>query len=257
MKQYNGEPYIVSFTSFGKRIEKAAFMVWYLLTNQTYKNFHLVLTLHKDDVKHIGHDMGLLLRANLLELIVGDEDFGPHMKYYYAMRKYGDHPIITIDDDRMYTPTSIEDLVTKYESISYPSIISNCAIKMGRTADGHITGYPEWIPRRLDAHEKSYIAMAEGFAGILYPPNCYTEFLDRKSEMLKCKYDDDLYLTTLRIEKKLPVTQSCKRPNYTELENISEMMQYNLHNNQNAGDTNRINMCRLFESKLLQAFDLK
>ena len=105
MKQYNGEPYIVSFTSFGKRIEKAAFMVWYLLTNQTYKNFHLVLTLHKDDVKHIGHDMGLLLRANLLELIVGDEDFGPHMKYYYAMRKYGDHPIITIDDDRMYAPT--------------------------------------------------------------------------------------------------------------------------------------------------------
>ena len=257
MKSYNGEPYIVSFTSFGKRVEKAAFMAWFLLSHQTYKNFHLVMTLHKNDIENIGHNMRLLLKANLLELLAGDEDLGPHMKYYYVMKKYGHLPIITVDDDRMYIPNTIADLVNKYETISYPSIISNCAIKMGRTNDGHITGYPEWISRRLEPNEKSYIAMAEGFAGILYPPNCYTDCIERKSELLKCKYDDDLYLTTLRIEKQLPVTQSRHRPSYTERDNITDMMQYNLHTNQNAGNTNRIKMCKLFEDKLLPAFNLK
>ena len=188
MKQYNGEKYIVSFTSFGKRIELAAFPIWLLRHKQSYQNFHLVMTVHKNDLPFIGKQMNALIVTNQLEVLVADEDYGPHLKYFYAMKKYGaEHPIITVDDDRKYALDAIEQLVRKYEELPYKSIISNCAIKMGRTADGHITGYPEWIPRRLQPSEKSYIAMAEGFAGILYPPNVYPDLGTHIDEILACK----------------------------------------------------------------------
>lgn len=256
MKQYNGEKYIVSFTTFGKRIESACKMVFNLLNKQTYKNFHLVMTIYKDDVKNIGPNMQALIDNNLLEVIIADEDLGPHCKYYYVMQKYCDKPIITVDDDRYYDTNVIELLVKKYESLDYKSIVSNCAIKMGRTRDGHITPYPEWCGRRLNPNEKSYIAMAEGFAGILYPPNCFKDLSSEKENLLRCKYDDDLFLKTLHIKNKLPVTQVNFKRGYAETDNIQEMMKYNLHNNQNKGNTNRINMCRLFEHELLGAFSL-
>ena len=258
MKQYNGEKYIVSFTSFGKRIELSAFTIWLLRTRQSYQDFHLVMTVHEHDVPFIGKQMKTLIAANMLEVLVAAEDYGPHLKYFYAMNKYGsDHPIITVDDDRKYQSDMIEQLVKKYESLPYKSIVSNCAIKMGRTADGHITGYPEWIPRRLKPNEKSYIAMAEGFAGILYPPGVYPDISSHVDDILACKYDDDLFLTTMRIKHKVPVTQSDIHTEYTEDNNVQEMMQYNLHNNQNAGDINRIKMCKLFEKQLLAGFDIR
>ena len=256
MKQYNNEKYIVSFTSFGKRVPMIGKTI-YALTKQTYNDFHLVLTLYKDDVKYIDEVIQLLLDNNLLELIVADNDLGPHLKYYYAMQKYYDKPIITVDDDRYYRTTTVQSLVEKYETLDYKSIISNCAIKMQRKGS-RLLPYPAWVPFRLAPNEKSMLAMAEGFAGILYPPCCFAnlqtdEFING---ILECKYDDDLYLKVQAIKNKIPVTQANVKLSYAEADNITEMMEYNLHNNQNKGNTNRINMCYKFEKDLLEGFML-
>lgn len=255
MKQYNGEKYIVSFTTFGKRMALCGKML-FCLQKQTYKNFHIVCTLYKEDYKNIPNELKLWIDNDLIEIIVADEDLGPHCKYFYTMKKYWNKPIITVDDDRYYENNTIQRLVEKYETLNYKSIVSNCAIKMGKTISGHITPYPEWCGRRLNPNEISYIAMAEGFAGILYPPNCFNNLDNEIPNILKCKYDDDLFLKTLHIKNKLPVTQVDYKRGYDEKDNISEMMEFNLHNNQNKGNTNRINMCKLFEHDLLKAWEL-
>lgn len=255
MKQYNGEKFIVSFTSFGPRIESACKMV-FCLTKQKYKNFHLVMTLYKDDVKFIGPNMQALLDNGLLELIVADIDLGPHLKYFYAMKKYWDKPIITVDDDRTHDAETIQRLVTKYEELNYKSIVSNCAITMQKTPTGKLLPYPKWIPFRLKPNEKSFLAMSEGFAGILYPPCAFKNLEDEIPGILKCKYDDDLFLKTLHIKNGLPVTQTNFKMPYEELDNIPEMMKYNLHNNQNAGNINRIKLCEVFSGELLKAWTL-
>lgn len=255
MKQYNGEKYIVSFTSFGPRIESACKMV-FCLTKQKYKNFHLVMTLYKDDVKFIGPNMQALLDNGLLELIVADMDLGPHLKYFYAMKKYWDKPIITVDDDRYYSQNVIYNLVDKYEKTNYKAIISNCAIKMQKDNAGKLLPYPNWIKYRLKPSEKSNLAMAEGFAGILYPPCAFNNLDDEVPNILKCKYDDDLFLKTLHIKHKLTVIQVDGMEKYGECNNITEMMAYNLHNNQNRNNTNRINMCTLFAEQLLKAWEM-
>lgn len=256
MKQYNGEKYIVSFTSFGPRIESACKMV-FCLTKQKYKNFHLVMTLYKDDVKFIGPNMQALLDNGLLELIIADVDLGPHLKYFYAMKKYWDKPIITVDDDRTYDAETIERLVTKHEALKYKSIISNCAIIMQKTNTGKLLPYPTWISHRLPENAKSFLAMAEGFAGILYPPCAFKNLENEIPSILKCKYDDDLFLKTLHIKNGLPVTQTNYRLVGETVLNIKEMMQYNLHNTHNAGNVNRVRMCDLFANDLLKAWELK
>lgn len=256
MKCYNNEKYIVSFTSFGKRIESACKMV-FCLTKQTYKNFHLVMTLHKDDVQFIGPNMQMLLDNGLLELIIADVDLGPHLKYFYAMKKYWDKPIITVDDDRFYDDNLIADLIKKYENTRYKAIISACAIKMQKDNKGNLLPYPHWIKYRLKPAERSNVAMAEGFAGILYPPMAFNELENEIPNILKCKYDDDLFLKTLHIKNKLSVAQiDTPIRKFSEGNNIPEMMQYNLHNNQNKNNTNRINMCNLFAKELLKAWEM-
>ena len=256
MKQYNGEKYIVSFTSFGKRLSSVCKMI-FAMQKQTYKNFHLVLTLYKDDVKYIDENLQTLLDNNVLELIIAEEDYGPHLKYYYTMKKYYDKPIITVDDDRMYLCDTVEKLVNKYESLDYKSIICNCGIKIQKR-NNKIIPYPYWCSFRLNPNEQSIFAMAEGFAGILYPPKCFSNLdtEEYRNGILECKYDDDLYLKVQGIKNKIPVTQTNFRLGWEETDNIKEMMPYNLHNNQNKGNLNRINLCYKFEKELLEAWNI-
>lgn len=254
MKQYNGEKYIVSLTSFGERLKHISKAI-FILSEQKYKDIHIVLTVHKDDLKFLDEKAKLLLDNEVFELLVAEEDLGPHLKYYYAMSKYYDKPIITVDDDRYYADNTIQILVSKFESLNYKSIVSNCAIELQREGD-KILPYPHWISHRLKAGNRSNLAMAEGFAGILYPPRCFKDLSseDFKKGILMCKYDDDLYLKVREILEKIPVTQSDHNPSYTEHNNIQELMKYNLHENQNKGDHNRVNMCYKFEKELLKAW---
>lgn len=206
MKQYNGEKYIVSFTTFAARADDACKMIYNLLSKQTYKNFHLVCTLYKDDVHKMSDTFNLFVENNLFEVIIADENLCPHLKYYYAMLKYHDKPIITIDDDRIYSPNTIQKLVEKYESIKYKSIISCCAIKYTKQGNT-ISNRNSWPKNRLSANNTSFVAMAEGFAGVLYPPNCFDKLNSEVSNIKQCLYDDDLFLKTLEIRQKIPVTQ--------------------------------------------------
>lgn len=224
---------------------------------QEYKNFHIMLTISNSSVEYISYELKLMLLNNLIEINVidDDKDLGPHTKYYYAMQKYGDLPIMTFDDDRCYAPWMVGNLVNKYESLEYKSVISNCAIEMQRTTTGDLLPYPDWCTHRLAPGKRSFIAMAEGFAGVLYPPNCFADLSAQLTEMMKCKFDDDLWLKVLEIRQDIPVTQSDYVFRSKDAIDIENAMQYNLHENQNAGNVNRVNMCRLFSQDLLRGFD--
>lgn len=215
-----------------------------------------MVTISRSSVAFIKRDLNLMLTANTFELNVVDDnaDLGPHTKYYYAMLKYPHLPIMTFDDDRYYESHMVEHLVRKYETTKYKSIISNCAIEMQRTPTGELLPYPAWCTHRLAQNKRSMIAMAEGFAGVLYPPHCFSNLAGQMDEMMKCKYDDDLWLKVLEIRQHIPVTQSNYEFKSIDAIDIEDAMQYNLHENQNAGNVNRVNMCKLFSKDLLKGF---
>lgn len=257
MKQYNGEKYIVSFTSFGQRFDDACRMIFSLM-KQTYKNFHLVMTVYKDDLKDITENLQLLINNNLLEVIVADENLCPHLKYFYAMKKYWDKPIITVDDDRVYGCNTIQKLVEKYESLDYKSIVSCCAPVMTKHGDV-LDERTSWctISQRLKPNCMSYVAMAEGFCGVLYPPKCFTNLETAIPEIMNCLYDDDLFLKVLAIRNRVPVTQVNGRAGYEiQSKDIPHAQQFNLEKHNNAPMKYRSAVTKIFNDDLVKGFAL-
>lgn len=256
MKQYNGEKYIISFTTFPERFKMAARTV-YNFINQGIKDFHIVCTLYKEDYKNLSGDLKTLVDNDLLEVIIADENLCPHLKYFYAMKKYWDKPIITIDDDRLYDINLLKALTQKYEELNYKSIVSACAPVMSASRS-HINVHTSWcIPqRRLPPNAKSYVAMAEGFAGVLYPPKCFNNLDNEIEDIKRCLFHDDLYLKVLAIKNKVPVTQmNGRQSDFYNIEmSDADATSLGVHNN--APMSYRCKLVDVFNDILMSGFKL-
>lgn len=190
---------LVSLTTHSIRVAQVArTAIWSIIQN-TYKDIHIVLTLYKDDLKLIPEDLQLMVDNGIVELIVAEKDLGPHLKYFYAMQKYRENPVITIDDDVIYPEKMIEEMVNAYKK--YNCIIGRRCYKI--TSD---LNYHKWLWVGLaQIKEPSHKNFATGIGGILYPPNCLDLSADNIEEILKIKYDDDFYLKALEVRKDLEI----------------------------------------------------
>lgn len=255
MKQYNGEKAIISFTSFGKRLDLCSKMLFKLYKDNILKEYHTVLTIHKKDVKFITEGVQYFIDKNLIELIVCDEDIGPHTKYWYAMKKYYDKPIITLDDDRIYQKGPIDELYKSYKRLNKHYIYAVCAIDIQKE-NKKIKPLRFWQKKRQKENTISFTSMAEGFAGILYPPKCFKDLDKMKANIGDTKYDDDLYLKLVEIEENIPVYKTNFYYHSVMSSDIDEMMKYNLHENQNVDNINRDRLIMKYENLLLKSFIL-
>ena len=196
MSEIKKDTVIVSLTTHSIRVAQVArTAIWSIIQN-TYKDVHIVLTLYKDDLKLIPDDLQTMINSEIVELIVADKDLGPHLKYFYTMKKYRENPIITIDDDVIYPEKMIEEMINAYKKY-------NCII--GRRCFPIISmNYHDWMRKDLaQIKEPSHKNFATGIGGILYPPNCLEITDDNIEEILKIKYDDDFYLKALEVRKNL------------------------------------------------------
>lgn len=245
--------YIVSFTSYGPRIEMACKMIYSLML-QTYKDFQIVMTLYKDDVQYIGPKMQLLIDVGLVELIIADENLKSHLKYFYAMKRYWDRPIITVDDDRRYAPDTIEHLVSAHEQLANRNekiVICNWGMKINKKNDRLMYPMTQWPQLRFG--EISKLGVAEGFAGVLYPPKCFND-LDSELPLIRsCLRDDDLVLKIIGIKNRITVYRTHCFIGNPQAANIQETQQYNLHNTVNTWNA-RNGYVSQFNDLLLEGF---
>lgn len=256
MKVYNNEEIIVSLTSFCNKIQYLPKTLFTIFDND-FKNFHVVVTLAKKDVGFITEDLQLLIDNNLLELLIVDKDLGPHTKYFYAMEKYQNKPIITFDDDRKIHKNAISLLLEGHKN-NPTNIIGMCCVKMTKT-NNTLNKLSDWMKpyNRLKPNETSKIAMAEGYAGVLYPENFF-QFIKNKNELEfeDFKYDDDLYLKMIETRNNLQVTQVNRAWLDSDIGplNIEETQQWSLTKNINKGWENRNRLSIKYSSELLKAF---
>ena len=194
---------IVSLTSHTQeRLKNVGKYLYKSIFRYKYNYVHVVLTLYKEDVKFIPSDLQIMIDNNLVELIVADENLGPHLKYFYVMKKYRNLPIITIDDDSIYP----EYLIPLYLEVhkKYPNCIICRSGKILVYNNGKILPFSKW-PACLNITKPSHIIHAEGFAGILYPPNCLNINDSLISEIKKTFRADDIYLNILEIRNKIKI----------------------------------------------------
>ena len=244
--------FIVSFTTFGPRVENSVEMIE-SLKKQQFQDFRIVMTLYKDDIKNIGPNMQKLIDNGEVELIVADEDLGSHLKYFYAMKKYPYMPIITVDDDRKYDEKALLHLASAQQFFVQRGekvITCNWGTRMWRTPNSvpPMTSWP-----LLNLGELSYFGMAEGFMGICYPANCFSD-LDKYLPLIrKIPHDDDLVLKAIGIKENVPVFRTTMPIVNPEANNVNSQMEFNLHNNENTWNKRNENVAFL-NPYFLEAF---
>jgi hypothetical protein len=191
---------IISLTSHDLRLKNdTTTKVIFQILRGTFKDLKVCLTLFKDDVKLIHPNLQQLIDIGLVELIVADKDLGPHLKYFYAMQKYRNLPVITIDDDIIYPTEMIENMVNAYNT--HKCIIARRCYAITEGLD-----YYTWLNNGCSySEEPTHKLFATGIGGILYPPDCLKISDANIDEILRIKYDDDFYLKALEVRHDIKI----------------------------------------------------
>ena len=194
MLTYNTKA-IVSLTSHKTRVKHCGRAIYSAIKN-CLTEVHVVLCLYKDDIKYIHSDVKTLIDAKIVELLIVDEDLGPHTKYFYTMKKYKNLPIITIDDDQLYYPDTIPSLIDCYDKNKNYVICRQYRTIHWR--NGKVLPFSQWVINKSNSKEgvrKNIHPMGVGM--ILYPPDILKISDNNLSEIRKYRMADDIYLNAL------------------------------------------------------------
>lgn len=199
---------IVSLTSFPDRIEKV-YIALNSIFQQSKKPDKVILWLAEAQFpkREVDLPVDLLDYQRLgLEICWCEGDIRPHKKYFYAMQKYPEDIIITIDDDLTYDFHMIEKLFVSY--LHYPNAVSTMRTHLIKgDVQGKLGPYESWVKEYsgLIGIPSMQLFSTSG-AGTLFPPHCMDEEVFNM-EMIKklCLNADDLWLKVMQVRKGTPV----------------------------------------------------
>jgi len=133
-KKYNGEKAIISLTSWRARINTVSKTLYSLL--KQCPGFHIVLVLSEEEfpkmMDELPDNLKLFVENELIEILFVYKNYKSFKKVLFTMDKYRDVPVISADDDCIYTCNYAEELYDKWEkNKSHP--ISYGTYNEGRT----------------------------------------------------------------------------------------------------------------------------
>lgn len=186
-KIYNGEKAIISLTSWKARINTVSKTLFSLL--KQCPGFHIVLVLSEEEFPQkeavLPENLMLFVNSNLIELLWVYKNYKSFKKLLFTMKKYSDIPIISADDDCIYTCNYAEMLYQYYLRYNKNPIVYT---KQRKTC---------WT---------------QGISTI-YPPIYYQKLIDEFNyKKWKNKGDDD-YLGNFFNRHKIPIL-SLKKPKF-------------------------------------------
>ncbi len=187
---------IVSITSYPKRISKLHITIRSIL-NQSFPPKKILIWLSKeefpDELDSLPASLKKMLRYNV-EIRFVEENLKSHKKYFYAFKEYPEEIIVTMDDDIIYYPNTIERLLSIHKR--FPNAICANIIKKIEVDKDQFLSYVKWtnIKSKEFIHSKQFLAV--GIGGVLYPPKLInTDVLFDVEKIFKlCLSADDLWL---------------------------------------------------------------
>lgn len=191
----NKKKVIVSLTSYPERFKNLT-KVFNSIYENTILPLKIVLTLQTKDVKLIPEDLRNYIKEHGIEILTYDENIKCHLKYFCVMQKYRELPIITIDDDIIYTKDLIESLYDTY--LKHPDCV--CARRVHKitfNSNGGIKNYNDWKMEYKYGTIPAFNLFATGVGGVIYPPDILHITDDNLPEIRKCITADDIYLKYL------------------------------------------------------------
>lgn len=200
---------IISLTSFPKRIQ-TLWMVIECLMRQTIAPKKIILWLSElqfPDKQKLPSKL-LEQQERGLEIRFVPEDLRSHKKYYYTFLEYPDSPVLLADDDILYSPNLIEELLKDFGPgtvhCGYGSYIT-------RNQDGSVKPYNEW--RRIATKDNQNDFFFGSGGGTLLLPSSLSDYKCRKDLFTNlCPIADDIWLNAMARINKLSITKVRTEP---------------------------------------------
>lgn len=119
-KKYSGEKAIISLTSWKARIDTVSKTLYSLI--KQCPGFHIVLVLSEEEfpkmMDELPANLKLFVKNNLIEVLWVYKNYKSFKKVLFTMDKYRDVPVISADDDCIYTCNYAQELYDKWISLN-------------------------------------------------------------------------------------------------------------------------------------------
>ena len=116
-KKYNGEKAVISLTSWKARINTVSKTLFSLI--QQCPGFHIVLVLSEEEFpkmcEELPENLMLFVENEMIELLWVYRNYKSFKKVLFTMDKYRDVPVISADDDCIYTCNYAQELYDKWK----------------------------------------------------------------------------------------------------------------------------------------------
>lgn len=186
---------VVSLTSFPPRID-SLFLTIRSLFRQTVMPGKIVLWLSAEEFPKLAAGLPdtlteLMRRGLDVRFMPGN--IRSHKKYFYAFQEFPNSRIVTVDDDVIYHPSTLERLLllnAKFRRCVCANVFRHMTLE-----DGGFAPYKKWKKFVSGEFASSCLNTAIGCGGVLYPPNCFDKRVFDISAISECcPFADDLWL---------------------------------------------------------------
>ena len=195
---------IVSLTTYGRRIYDVALTIESIM-QQSMKANRIVLWLD-DSFKDKTLPSALTKQIGRGLEIAYCKDIRSYTKLIPSLKSFPDDAIITVDDDVLYDPYLLCNLITAYQK-NRNSIHCCRAHRMLFDADGTLKPYNQWeaCVKETGINKNLFFT---GVGGVLYPPHSLDEaILDEDVFLSICPDADDVWFNAMAIKKGTPVNK--------------------------------------------------
>lgn len=121
----------------------------------------------KEDVSQLTDVLKDYFKKHDIEIMESERDLKPHKKYIYAMQKYKDIPVITVDDDAVYRSDMVKSLYEDHLKSPDCIVFGRGRQIMFDSSRKRALPYKAW--KMVDFHEPSMNVLPTGVGGVLYP----------------------------------------------------------------------------------------
>ena len=200
------KPIVVSLTTHGKRIDTVYLTIESLL-QQTLRPNHIILYIGEEEFQSLNQLPLVLQKQTERGLTIRFvKDQRSYTKLLPALKEYPEACIITVDDDLLYPPYLVEQLVKAHQS--HPeAICCRTSLTLSFTSDHQLQPFSTFsygIPSYEDSISISYLP--EGFNGVLYPPRSLPEEVFNEDLFMHLSPTaDDLWFKTMSLLAGIPI----------------------------------------------------
>ena len=222
------------------------------LLNQNVVPYKIIISVKRPDVIYISNYLKLLIKKNILEIILIQEDLKRFNKYYYIPEKYKKYVIIVVDDNIILEKNSIENLFKSF--ICNPSAISARRVyKMTFNKKWNLEHFNYWQKDYIKEKNPKFSLFAIHGKGALFPPYTLNFTKDFIFFFKKAMNADDFIIKYYELKNNLKIVFVNNSKIYSPL-NITFYEQYNhlltisLNDNQLAEDFGKKFKSRIYKN---------